>query len=385
MRIVLFDQISGGHHTTYAINLIENLILRGHTILFIGPDKLIEPINNAIKSEEIEYYRLGDFQNPLSEFKKMKLAIEVLIKSNKFNADIVHFLYIDRNILSLIAICRMRGIERLRVTLHWAYFLKSFSPSFLGQIRGNLEVRILSYFSQRGMRIIVHSKTLKSEINNLMRIDASDYVPYPVDIVDVTDTERALLREGARQSLNVAPDDHLILIFGGTRLDKGADLAIDALNELPTNYRMIIAGEPQHFSEEYLRSREVVGPVGSRIHFIAGHIPESEVNSLFLASDMILLPYRKFFAGQSGPLTIAASLGIPVVAADVAVLRETIEEYSLGLFFTSENVNLMAQAILKTTDEKYSSVNGNFVHDHSSANFTGAVLESYMLTTPRNS
>lgn len=66
---------------------------------------------------------------------------------------------------------------------------------------------------------------------------------------------------------------------------------------------------------------------------------------MFCAADAALLPYRPFFSGQSGPLVIAGSLGIPVIAANVPVLAETVTRFRLGRTFRAGSVGALAQAL----------------------------------------
>ena len=66
---------------------------------------------------------------------------------------------------------------------------------------------------------------------------------------------------------------------------------------------------------------------------------------MFCAADAALLPYRPVFSGQSGPLVIAGSLGIPVIAANVPVLAETVTRFALGRTFLAGSVGALAQAL----------------------------------------
>ena len=76
--------------------------------------------------------------------------------------------------------------------------------------------------------------------------------------------------------------------------------------------------------------------------------------ALFIAAYVLILPYKKQFSGQSGPLTIATTYGIPIITTDVGELGETVRKNDLGLVVPSRDPLSFVGAI-----DKFFSLNEN--------------------------
>ena len=137
------------------------------------------------------------------------------------------------------------------------------------------------------------------------------------------------------------------MCFGGTRHDKGVDLAIAALAGTAPDIQLLVAGLEQDFDRHALLALARQHGVSERLVLHLGHVPAADVAPIFAAADALLLPYRPVFTGQSGPLTIAGALGVPVIAADVPVLAETVVGHGLGGTFKAGSVRAL-QAVLRS-------------------------------------
>ena len=73
----------------------------------------------------------------------------------------------------------------------------------------------------------------------------------------------------------------------------------------------------------------------------------------------MILPYRKIFAGQSGPLTLALKYRKPLIASDVMQIGYDVNKYKLGITFKPEDVESLSQAI-KSFITKYDNYSVNF-------------------------
>jgi D-inositol-3-phosphate glycosyltransferase len=66
---------------------------------------------------------------------------------------------------------------------------------------------------------------------------------------------------------------------------------------------------------------------------------DDQTESYFKAADVLVLPYRHIF--QSGVLFLAYNFGLPVIAADVGSLRESVVEGATGYIFRpSDSIDL---------------------------------------------
>lgn len=372
-RVVLIDPLSTGHHVSYARILAKGLRDNGCEVVAIGNSQLLERLSDLIvEGIPLELQRRSD---PITwEWKKFHYMYAAVNLAKKIRPDIIHFLYLDRFVWALA----MRGISgvQYRATLHWGYMLPEFvsRPSQRG--RAAFDVWALRRLATRGVRIMVHSLWLQKSFTERVGYRIFDYVPYPVELYD--SSESRLRARLLKESLGLPKGSKLALVFGGTRYDKGADLAVKALEHLDTHWHLLVAGKSESFNQASLLDIARRHGVDERVRLHLEYIPEEFVADFFLSSDVVLLPYRSIFSGQSGPLMLAASLGIPVVAASVPVLAETVERYELGVLFPPEDIDGMAKAFRSLEEKPIRALYSDFNRDHSPDAFIKEVIKSYI-------
>jgi glycosyltransferase involved in cell wall biosynthesis len=381
MNILLTDTINEGHHLEYASLLSAGLKSLGHQVFFFGSSELVNKLKSAsliqdgIPFDESTWGGVY-FQ---TEDARVRYCRSALKYSLKIQADLCHFLYIDHFIISA-ACSRILQNKSLSVcaTLHAPYFLPDFAPTRVHKLKGMVDLTALRFLASCGLRVMVHSEICAAYFNNkFMKTQRFDYVPYPIKSHNLTVAEKTDLRTRFRTKLGLASQNFLLLVFGSTRYDKGADMAIKMLSYLPQQYHLLFAGENTYFSQAYLTGLAAQYGFLGRVHFDNRFIPEDEMPAYFFGCDIVLIPYRKNFAGQSGPLTIAGAFGIKVVAPNLPVLAETVLKNQLGYLYPVENVELMADTIQKAIDAPVSKYSATFIHEHSPSAFTEAVFTSY--------
>ena len=108
------------------------------------------------------------------------------------------------------------------------------------------------------------------------------------------------------------------LFFGSLRRDKGLDLALRALAAVPELTLLVSAHEPSRAEPpaEHFRALAVELGVATRVVWQVGWLPDEEVPNVFMASDFVVLPYRRDFSGQSAVLKVAQQYGLPVIGSD---------------------------------------------------------------------
>lgn len=153
-------------------------------------------------------------------------------------------------------------------------------------------------------------------------------------------------RETARAQLKIPPDAELVLFFGYIRAYKGLDLLLDAWPRVRAqrpNATLVVAGE---FYEDSAPYREQVARVGAdqSVRLLDRYIPDGEVEALFKAADVTVLPYRS--ATQSGVTHVAYALGVPVITTDVGGLAETVRPGQTGLVVPPGDAAELADAIV---------------------------------------
>ena len=153
-------------------------------------------------------------------------------------------------------------------------------------------------------------------------------------------------RESARAKLGL--DGEVAVFFGYVRRYKGLDTLLDAwpLVRARRPATLVVAGE---FYEEAAPYRAQVDRAnasgGSSVRLLDRYLPDDEVEALFKAADVVVLPYRS--ATQSGVTHVAYALGVPVITTDVGGLAETVRPGETGLVAPPENPGALAEAIVR--------------------------------------
>src|SRR5262249_39697560 len=165
--------------------------------------------------------------------------------------------------------------------------------------------------------------------------------------VNQTVPNTALTESEAKTRLGIDPVEKTMLFFGHIAPYKGLEYLIDALGRLsrPSEYRLIIAGNPKAGFEEYWQtvSGAIASVAGARVLQRIEFVPDAETELYFKAADVLVLPYRHIF--QSGVLFLAYNFGLPVLAADVGSLRDDVVEGRTGFVFRPEDPGDLARAI----------------------------------------
>ena len=118
----------------------------------------------------------------------------------------------------------------------------------------------------------------------------------------------------AQVKLELDTSKRYILFFGFIRKYKGLDVLIKALNNLPNDLHLIIAGEPYEDFDFYQQIIDAYN-LEKRVHIFTDYIADDEVKTFFSAADLCVLPYRS--ATQSGITAISHHFCLPVVSTNV--------------------------------------------------------------------
>ncbi len=375
MKVALIDPFKRGHHRSYSTILSEGLLEKGIETVYMGNKEVADYLTEkGIQTHPLD---LWDHKNPIVREGAKFAFVKKALSLSRGNVDIVHFLYVDRFIRSLGFFSNPEYDPPLCATIHWGYLLPEFSTEkTLDRIKCFSENRALGKIVRNGSRIMVHSEILSERFAQCNGTDSFDPVPYPIEI----DPHDTFSSEGFRKQMDIPQNCILILCFGEARYEKGFDLAIRSLPHLPQYFHLAICGPEKDLKEDDLFNLGQKMAVSDRVHLNLHYVSENEMISWFMASDLVLIPYRPPFSGQSGPLINAANLGLPVIVSDLPVLRETVEKYALGEIFEEGNLNSLVNTTLAISKDLSKVRNLTFIKDHSPEKFVASVIRSYIRT-----
>lgn len=209
--------------------------------------------------------------------------------------------------------------------------------------QGRMDKQLSNYFFKRNTKCIALSNAVKNDLkSSFPKIDVKvllhpvyEHFGVKMDKIEAID------------HLAVPKARKHILFFGLIRKYKGLDLLIKAMNFLPEEYHLTVAGEVYGSFEVYQKLISE-NKLKDRVHLHLKYIPDEEVKLYFSMADVVALPYKS--ATQSGIVAIAKHFEKPVVATNVGGLSEFIRKPGDGAISASQDPEDIAKSIIAVTE-----------------------------------
>lgn len=304
MKVYLVDNANDGHHEIYqkTLNNIQNT----------------EILNKICKLHDVK-------SNPIKAYKERRDFIkEINIKTTD---NIVHFLYIDSLYKCPFISGKLKKNKKYIGTLHWI-------PNDL------FRVFLLKRFSKKMEYIVVHSEFLKKQLEDkgIKNVKCIDY-PSFIKCNDLNN--------------NKQKDKVIISCLGGTRLDKGLDILLESFKYINNNCKdklqFNICGIEQDIKyNDIILAAEKNNVI---ITYKNKFLTDAEYENEIIKSDVILLPYKKIFSGNSGPMTDGIYANKYILGPNEGNLGYLINKYNLGMTFEQENPIDLANKISLLVNE----------------------------------
>jgi glycosyltransferase involved in cell wall biosynthesis len=207
--------------------------------------------------------------------------------------------------------------------------------------------RIIYFIIYRVMvnAIIVHGSAIKERIVREFGVDAER-----VHVVSHGTYHAAsnpeITRESARESLGIEPHACVGLVFGFQRPYKGTHTLLEALADaqLAKPMTVLIRGE----ATDPVYREKLEGIIAKHANTLIVNarfesVPDSEVETLFKACDIVLLPYLE--GSQSGIKYMAYAYGRPVLVTNIGSLAEYVQPGTTGEIIESDNAEDLIRAL----------------------------------------
>jgi glycosyltransferase involved in cell wall biosynthesis len=196
---------------------------------------------------------------------------------------------------------------------------------------------------------IVQSKEDRANLSKIRPGARVEINPHP--IYDFF-ARGGMSKQEARGAVGAA-EGPLLLFFGYIRPYKGLKYLIEAMPAIIERFEcsLLVVGEFYEDSEPYHDLVEKMGLAG-KVTFVDRYVGNEEVESFFLASDLVVLPYIS--ATQSGIVQISIAFDRPVVVTDVGGLPEVVSVGKTGFIVPSKDPGALAGAVIKFFEEGWS-------------------------------
>jgi glycosyltransferase involved in cell wall biosynthesis len=358
LKVLLFDPMIGGHHLEYAGHVAKYLREQGDEVVFVTSRKPVDRSKWPADLESVDVRELSSVKTDssrggpglvVSNWRALRRCLRL---ARREPIDVLHVLYLDRSELALAALLALRtsrgGCPRAVFgTLFWPFFMHDRT-----EVVG-LGKRLFHQASRRAIGHMLRRRTLDALFVHSDRIRSlllaglpGNVKPQTIVVVPDPAKEAPLISERqARSDLGLDADAPVILFFGRTRPDKGADILLSALPLLPGEWRVVLAGEADVVGKEEIEACERALGQPDRLIARFGHVSETDADRYFRAADVVVLPYRKAFKGTSGILGRAAASGKPVIATDVGDVGPAVREHGLGIVVPPESPKELAAAL----------------------------------------
>jgi glycosyltransferase involved in cell wall biosynthesis len=337
MSILMVDALAGNDYSFILCEHLQNLGLE--VTLVATTDRAINmPIYFCVK-------HWAPSKNPKTG-KSVKILtylvfwLKMIFYSFTRRTDLIHFQFFrfERLEAFLMVLLRLLGTPLVH-TVHNVLPHESR--------KGDVLVKALIY--RVSHRLITHSEFVKEILIKRFGVSAGKIETVHHGNFDMFLPENGVSREKARCRLAVGGSDIVLLFFGFIRPYKGLDDLLDAFEVVSRknrSVRLIIAGQCQRTDlEEGYKTRIHKMDARDRIHFYPGFVPSEKVAEFFMASDLIVLPYRRI--DYSGIVHLAYAFGKPIIATDVGSIKEMVEKDGTGYIAAADSPENLSETIFE--------------------------------------
>ena len=315
MRVLMIDSLVGNDYTLWLcrglaeadadVTLIttenrNNITDQPYTILPVSPPK-----------------RGG--KNPLLKFGHYLYYLAWLfVYILRTRPDIVHYQFFRRSRFECLYFPLLRLITpELVYTAH----------NVLPHEHGKLDYYLYYLVYRAATQIVVHTKSIREKLLKMYTINPVKVAVIPAVRPVSGNRNISINRETARQQLNLAPENKVLLFFGYIRPYKGVDLLLEAFEMARSDIadlKLIIAGKPHTPEMQAAYEAQIASMTyGDWVVFRPEFIPKEDVDAYFVAADAVAMPYTKI--DFSGIMQEAFIYRKAVLATDVGNFATLIE------------------------------------------------------------
>jgi len=293
-RICLFDDVTGGHHTSYVSGLVGAAFERGDYVLVASP----EPVVNLREGAASRWLPVKATQHR-QVITARRVLSSVTRACRDDDIDVFLDLYLDKSIWTW-PVEGVRSASSVHVLHHAHHYV--YGRGGLSDPMKSLARKRLASFVQRGDMVAVHTSTARDILSAFLPASHIIRVGYPVHVPEGPVATEIPTASPRRQ----------LLFVGQARAEKGAEVLVSALEWLPDDIQLAFVGLQDQRQRALLESR----PAGHRVTWIDRFVSDTDLAGELRNADLVVLPYLSGFGlhgGASGVLLTTLAHGRPVV------------------------------------------------------------------------
>ena len=348
IKVLMIDSWVEKDGNDYALHLCKALKKAGIDISLVVIEDYIDngttdypllPLGPSRAKSVSKYKKIFKYYNYL-------LGIYKLMRKEKYV--VIHFQYFRR--------LRMESLYFLILKLigiNLAHTVHDVTP--LNKSKLDHFFSLLVY--KKADILFVHSNSNKRTLAQQVKLDEEKIKVVPHGDFDTFIPDRIVTKSEARKFFDLSQEQNVILFFGAIKEYKGLDILLNSLSfasKKINNLTLIIAGMTGDAETRnlVLKYKDIISklPKEIKVIFHDEFIPNAEVAKYFIASDVVVLPYRRI--SHSGVLHVAYSFGRPVIATNVGDFEETIEEGKSGFVLSANSPENLSEKIIQAYSDR---------------------------------
>lgn len=239
------------------------------------------------------------------------------------------------------------------------YFRPTFHYPDLSGDRSSFKEKLQHLWERLLLHQVLHSPNFQNlfsldpfvvkYINNIPAGTSIIHLPDPVRLTSPDKNLENQLTQ-LRQQLGINPDRTIFLMFGALTARKGIYRVLEAIPHIPKDLCqkicLLLVGEADKDNKERINSQLNQLRESYPVQIVCRHefVPESDVQTYFSLSDIVLATYQRH-VGMSGILIWAAATQKPVISSDYGLMGEIVRRYQLGLTLDSTQPKAIAAGL----------------------------------------
>jgi glycosyltransferase involved in cell wall biosynthesis len=197
--------------------------------------------------------------------------------------------------------------------------------------------------------VLLHSiyPLVSSRLCSKMSYYQSSKVNFIYDPIYENQEDYCLNSNGAKKLFNLQDKGKIILFFGAYFFSKGPDLLLQVAKELIniSDLHFLFIGDTKTASFDF-RKKDYVQL--KNITFIDRFVEDQTVINYMIASDLLVLPYRKYYENNTSGVLVQSCLAkTPLLVPNISPFKNVIEDYHLGSTFECESIEDLKGQIIK--------------------------------------